>query len=66
MLPGLKTYQHPKTKDLKAYIDKINPNKRYLNSIFILLACLFCLFSTLYILDQRYGSPMLYQLLKQV
>ena len=66
MLPGLKTYQEPKIKELRPFIDKINPNKRRLNSMIILILGLFCLFSTLSIMSIRYGNSMLYELLKQV
>ena len=64
MLPGLKTYQEPKLKELRQFVDKINPNKRKLNSMVILILGLFCLSSTLAIMTIRYGSSMLYELLK--
>ena len=64
MLPGLKTYQEPKLKELRQFVDKINPNKRKLNSMIILIIGLFCLSSTLAIMTIRYGSSMLYELLK--
>ena len=64
MLPGLKTYQEPKLKELRQFVDKINPNKRKLNSMIILIIGLFCLGSTLAIMTFRYGSSMLYELLK--
>ena len=64
MLPGLKTYQEPKLKELRQFVDKINPNKRKLNSMIILIMGLFCLSSTLAIMTIRYGSSMLYELLK--
>lgn len=64
MLPGLKTYQEPKLKELRQFVDKINPNKRKLNSMIILILGLFCLSSTLAIMTIRYGSSMLYELLK--
>ena len=64
MLPGLKTYQEPKLKELRQFVDKINPNKRKLNSMIILIIGLFCLSSTLTIMTFRYGSSMLYELLK--
>lgn len=66
MLPGLKTYQEPKLKELRGFVDKINPNKRKLNSMVILILGLFCLSSTLSIMTIRYGNSMLYELLKQV
>ena len=66
MLPGLKTYQEPKQKELRQFVDKINPNKRYLNSMIILILGLFCLTCTLISMTSRYGNSMLYELLKQV
>ena len=66
MLPGLKTYQEPKQKELKKFVEQINPNKRKLNSMIILIVGLFCLVSTLTIVTMRYGNSMLYELLKQV
>ena len=66
MLPGLKTYQEPKLKELRQFVDKINPNKRYLNSMVILIFGLFCLTCTLVSMSSRYGNSMLYELLKQV
>ncbi len=66
MLPGLKTYQEPTPKELKPFIDKINPNRRCLNSMIILIIGLFCLVSTLTEMIGRYGNSTLYELLKQV
>ena len=66
MLPGLKTYQEPKLKELRPFIEKINPNKRKLNSMIILILGLFVLGSTLSIMLIRYGNSTLYELLKQV
>ena len=66
MLPGLKTYQEPQKKELKPFVDKINPNKRKMNNMIILILGLFCLCSTLAIMTARYGNSMLYELLKQV
>lgn len=53
-------------KELRPFIDKINPNKRLLNSMIILVFGLFCLLSAITILTSRYGNSMLYDLLKQV
>lgn len=47
-------------------MDKINPNKRYLNSMVVLIFGLFCLSCTLVSMSTRYGNSMLYELLKQV
>ena len=66
MLPGLKTYQEPNKKELAEFVKKIDPNKRKMNNIFVLILGLFCLGSTLVIMSTRYGNSMLYELLKQV
>lgn len=66
MLPGLKTYQEPTSKELKPFIEKINPNRRKLNSMIILILGLFCLITTLSEMIGRYGNSTLYELLKQV
>ena len=66
MLPGLKTYQEPTPKELKPFIEKINPNRRCFNNMMILIIGLFCLVSTLTEMISRYGNSTLYELLKQV
>ena len=66
MLPGLKTYQEPTKKELTEFVKKIDPNKRKMNNIIVLILGLFCLGSTLAIMSSRYGNSMLYELLKQV
>jgi len=47
-------------------MERINPNKRKLNSMIVLILGLFCLICTLVSMTERYGNPMLYELLKQV
>lgn len=47
-------------------MEKINPTKRKLNSMIILVLGLFCLICTLVSMTERYGNSMLYDLLKQV
>lgn len=66
MLPGLKTYQEPKVKELRQFVEKNNPNKRKLNSMIILIFGLFTLICMLISMSSRYGNSMLYELLKQV
>jgi len=66
MLPGLKTYQEPKKKELIKFVEKIDPNKDKKNNMIVLILGLFCLISTLAIMSIRFGNSMLYELLKQV
>ena len=66
MLPGLKTYQEPKVKELRQFVEKNNPNRRKLNSMIILIFGLFTLICTLISMSSRYENSMLYELLKQV
>ena len=66
MLPGLKTYQEPTKKELQEFVKKIDPTKSKINNLITLIVGLFCLGSTLAIMQLRYGNSMLYELLKQV